>query len=103
MNIKLLTEHYMESLSLKGSCTGSSKSNHVKMTHCWKSHVMANMSLNLQKNYWAMVKSQVPMWEDDMGLKRQKVQTQRSLEKQSTKGQHQSSQKTLKKKRSWLK
>ena len=28
-------------LSLKGGCTGSSKSAHVKMPHCWKSHATA--------------------------------------------------------------
>ena len=30
----------MEFLSFKGGCTGSSKSNNVKMAHCWKSHVV---------------------------------------------------------------
>ena len=32
-----LTEHHLEFLSLKGGCTGSSESTHVKMLHCWKS------------------------------------------------------------------
>ena len=41
MNVKLLTEHNVEFLGLKGGCTGSSKSTNVKMTHCWKSHVAA--------------------------------------------------------------
>ena len=45
MNIKLLTEHHLEFLSLKGGCTGSSESTLVKMPHCWKSHVMAHLSL----------------------------------------------------------
>ena len=35
MSVKLLTEHHMEVLSLKGSCTGSSESTLVKMPHCW--------------------------------------------------------------------
>ena len=39
MTNKLLTEHYLEFLSLKGGCTGSSASTLVKMPHCWKSHV----------------------------------------------------------------
>ena len=39
MTVKLLTEHHLEFLSLKGGCTGSSESIHVKMPHCWKSHV----------------------------------------------------------------
>ena len=43
MNIKLLTEHHLEFLSLKGGCTGSSESTHVKMPHCWKSHGLAHM------------------------------------------------------------
>ena len=30
-----------EFLSLKGDCTGSSESIHVKMQYCWKSHVVA--------------------------------------------------------------
>ena len=37
MNVKLLTEHHLEFLSLKGGCTGSSQSAHVKMPHCLKS------------------------------------------------------------------
>ena len=41
MSVKQLTEHHLEFLSLKGSCRGSSESTHVKMPHCWKSHVTA--------------------------------------------------------------
>ena len=33
MIVKLLTEHHLEFLSLKGGCTGSSESAHVKMPH----------------------------------------------------------------------
>ena len=43
MNIKLLSEHHLEFLSLKGGCTGSSKSTLVKMPHFWKLHVTAQM------------------------------------------------------------
>ena len=43
MTVKLLTEHHLEFLSLKGGCTGSSESTLVKMPHCWKSHVTAQM------------------------------------------------------------
>ena len=43
MSVKLLTEHHLEFLCLKGGCTGSSKSTHVKMPHCWKSHVTAHI------------------------------------------------------------
>ena len=43
MNVKLLTEHHLEFLSLKGGCTGSSESTLVKMPHCWKSHAAAQI------------------------------------------------------------
>ena len=43
MIIKLLTEHHLEFLSLKGGYTGSSESTHVKMPHCWKSHSTAHL------------------------------------------------------------
>ena len=45
MIVKLLTEHHFELLSLKGGCTGSSVSTLVKMPHCWKSRVMAQMKM----------------------------------------------------------
>ena len=41
MIAKLLTEHHLEFLSLKGVCTGSSESTLVKMPHQWYSHVLA--------------------------------------------------------------
>ena len=44
MTVKLLTEHHLESLSLKGDCTGSSESTLVKMSNCWKSHAAAQFS-----------------------------------------------------------
>ena len=43
MSVKLLTEHHLQFLSLKGSCTGSSESTLVKMPYCWKSHVVAHV------------------------------------------------------------
>ena len=43
MSVKLLAEHHLEFLSLKGGCTGSSESIFVKMPHCWKSHVTAQL------------------------------------------------------------
>ena len=42
MIVKLLTEHHLEFLSLKGGPRGSSESTHVKMPHCWKSHALAH-------------------------------------------------------------
>ena len=38
-SVKLLTEHHLEFLSLKGGCAGSSESTLVKMPHCFKSHI----------------------------------------------------------------
>ena len=43
MSVKLLTEHHLEYLSLKEGCTGPSESMLVKMPHCWKSHVTAQL------------------------------------------------------------
>ena len=43
MIVKLLTEHELEFLSLKGGCTGSSESTLVKTSHCWKSHALAQI------------------------------------------------------------
>ena len=43
MTVKLLSEHNLEFLSLKGGCRGSSESAHVKMPHCWKSHALAQI------------------------------------------------------------
>ena len=55
MRVKLLTEHHLEFLSLKGGCTGSSESSLAKMPHCWKSNAMAHivgiMSYNLLHPY----------------------------------------------------
>ena len=42
MSVKLLTEHHLEFLTLKGGCTGLSESTLVKMQHCLKSHVEAH-------------------------------------------------------------
>ena len=41
--VKLLSEHYLEFLNLKGGYTSSSESTHVNLQHCWKSHVKARM------------------------------------------------------------
>ena len=40
---KLLTEHHLEFLRIKGGCTGSSESTLVKMQHCWKSYATAQL------------------------------------------------------------
>ena len=48
MIVKLLTEYHLEFLSLKGGCSGSSESTHVKMPHCWKSHALAQLMFFFQ-------------------------------------------------------
>ena len=40
MTVRLLTEHYLELISLKRGSTGASESTFVKMPHFWKSHVV---------------------------------------------------------------
>ena len=41
MTVKLPSEQHLEFLSFTGGCTGSSESIHVRMPHCWTSHVTA--------------------------------------------------------------
>ena len=43
MIVKLMAEHHSECLSLKGGCRGSSESTLVKIPHCWKSRVTAQI------------------------------------------------------------
>ena len=43
--VKLLAEHYLEFLSLKGGFRGSSESKLVKISNCWKSHAAAQIVL----------------------------------------------------------
>ena len=43
ISVKLLKEHHLVFLSLKGSYTGSSESTLVKIPNCWKSPVMAHL------------------------------------------------------------
>ena len=47
MIVKLLTEHHLEFLSLKGGFTGSSESTLVKMPHCWISNVTAHITFRM--------------------------------------------------------
>ena len=50
MIVKLLTEHHLEFLSLKGGCRGLSESTHVKKQHCWKSHATIHIPLCILLN-----------------------------------------------------
>ena len=63
MIIKLLTEHHLEFLSLKGGCRGSSESTLVRMTNCWKSHATAQIILpvfvtDLCQTHWSEIVGQ---------------------------------------------
>ena len=53
MTVNLLTEHHLEFLSLKGGYTGSSESTLVKVPHCWKSRVTAQLLI------WYSVRSDI--------------------------------------------
>ena len=54
MTVKLLNEHHLEFLSLKGGCTGSSESTLAKMPHCWKSHVAAHLYYGFYQAFMSM-------------------------------------------------
>ena len=43
MIVKLLVEHHLEFLSLKGGRRGSFESSLVKMSNCWKSQAAAQI------------------------------------------------------------
>ena len=45
MIVKLLTEHHLVFLSLRGGCTGLFESILVKMSNCWKSRAAAHFIL----------------------------------------------------------
>ena len=63
MSVKLLTEHDLEFLSLKGGCTGSSESTLVKMPHCWKSHVAAQIPLCPSSSSYCQLKEVLPRFQ----------------------------------------
>ena len=48
MIVKLLNEHHLEFLSLKGGCRGSYESTLAKMSKCWNSHVAAQFCFILK-------------------------------------------------------
>ena len=63
MIVKLLTEHHLEFLSLKGGCRGLSESTLVKMLHCWKYHAGAHLSLrSLFCLFWSGRSTQVLLY-----------------------------------------
>ena len=52
MTVELLTKHHLESLSLKGGCTGLSEPTLLKIPLCWKSYVAAHLAVtSIQRVY----------------------------------------------------
>ena len=49
MTVELLTENHLECLSCKGGYTGSSESTLVKIPHCWKTYVAAQLFRSWQR------------------------------------------------------
>ena len=64
MSAKLLTEHNLEFLSLKGGCTGSFESTHDILAQCWKLHVAAQLMIIL--TLYALLDSS--FWFDKINL-----------------------------------
>ena len=46
MTLKLLTEQHLQFLSLNEGCSDSSESTLIKVPHCWKSHVAAQLCID---------------------------------------------------------
>ena len=65
MSVKLLTEHYLEFLSLKGGCRGSSESTLVQMSNCWKSHAAAHLLEGLNWFYGTLLNPNISDVEKD--------------------------------------
>ena len=59
MIVKLLTEHHLEFLSLKGGRRGWSESTHVKMPYFWKSHALAHMLKLISKKIFTNLRSKI--------------------------------------------
>ena len=68
MTLRLLTEHPLEFLSLKGGCTGLFESTLVKMPHCWKSHVVAQIWIHClgEKNLDQMASSKAYVYKESV-------------------------------------
>ena len=60
MSVKLLTEQDLEFLGLKGGCTGSSESTHVKC------HIVGNHMSQLLLSAWPAQKVETPTAENEI-------------------------------------
>ena len=56
MYVKLLNEYHLEFLSITGGCTGLSEATLVKMQHCWKSHVAAQILIFMARTHKMIVR-----------------------------------------------
>ena len=54
MIVKLLSEHHLEFLSLKGGCRGSSESTYFKMPYCGKSHATARLQGKWMNHFYTV-------------------------------------------------
>ena len=61
ISVKQLTEHHLEFLSLKGDCTCSSESTFVRMPHCWKSHVAAQLCTLVSCSQKFLLRRSIPV------------------------------------------
>ena len=77
--VKLLTEHHLKFLSLKGGCTGSSESTLVKIPHCWKSHVTAQMTFCPQFSHDPLLSCVFVVFQDIWDFKQCGMCNQQSL------------------------
>ena len=65
MTVKLLTEQHLEFLNLTGGCTCSVEYIHVKMPHCKKSHVAAQLysqSLVVLRTHRIAQRDKISLW-----------------------------------------
>ena len=73
MTVTLLAEQYLEFLSLKGGCIGSSESTLVKMPHCWKSHVTAQICFHCSpksmQHVWWWIEMEVEVGNSNLSPK----------------------------------
>ena len=62
MTVKLLIEHHFEFLSLKGGCTGSTESTHVKMPHLLEITCHGSFFLVIQVTPGLLVLQECPVY-----------------------------------------
>ena len=66
MSVNPLTEQFLEVLSLKRGCTGSSESTLVKMLTCWQFHATVYVTIASYRSYF--VYSMCPKFISNKGV-----------------------------------